>query len=345
MNNIERRKSKFNRKINASIYQSATTKKGRPAGNIILQNPKGVPMKAKYMLALTMGFLLFSNYSRAGDHTINTPIELTETAINRFLQNQYQEGGLPAIVNGNIGGITYTLNLSLPSIILLQNEAKVRFVIDITSTIGSYHVDIEPGLGIDPGNISTSQVTAFLTNLPALVQLLPLDQRLKDAIVQAYNSLNLVMYPAKLLSQITTPWLDQRRVNVTNLSLGWQVAPGILRLIPGATLNSNVPLLWVGLWGFQGDDYLVVLSNIKVTVSQGIIVPLSGTPTIWQGSPNQICPKGESIWINLGDVGIGSGDAPVARIIYKTSDTFYVREYGQVAVNTGNLYGHTKAIN
>lgn len=266
------------------------------------------------------------------NHTIAADIEITDTAINRFLQEQYNEANFPRVISGSIQNplppyqtINYTLTLDLPSIMLLDNAAKVRLVIDVTSDVGSYHLAIEPTLDIPPGNISTSRVTAILTDLPNVVQALPIDQWLKNALFAAYNSLELVMYPSKLIEEISDfDWLNQRRILVTDLALSWSVEPDLLKLAVSTTVNSALPTFHASLSEYYHD--MGVLSNIEVTVVSAVIAEFGSGDIIWESDPNVICPKNGSIYIPTGNLEL----SPTFYFIwvhFTIDDTFYIRKF------------------
>jgi hypothetical protein len=75
---------------------------------------------------------LYSEETVTSNYTVSTKIELTETAINRFLMNEYTTNGIPQIITGNVNGVSYTLNLALPRVILLQDAMKLHMDVGIT---------------------------------------------------------------------------------------------------------------------------------------------------------------------------------------------------------------------
>ena len=76
------------------------------------------------------------------NQTVSTTVEVTQTAINRFLQNQYNLNQIPGTVHGTVSGVSYTLNLDLPEILLLQDAMKLHMSIHITLSIGNFDVVI-----------------------------------------------------------------------------------------------------------------------------------------------------------------------------------------------------------
>jgi len=193
--------------------------------------------------------------------------------------------------------------------------------------------------------LSTTQVTAFLLDLPDKVNSLSIPGWLKTVLVSTYNSYEPWLYPSKLLKQISSPFLNQRRVNINNITLGWSVSTDKLTFRITTSVNSNLPQLWAALdiRSNSNPDYTRILSNIEVTVTEVIIE--AGGYIRWHGYPNVTCPKGQAISIYMGnDIFLSS--TYIMKIIYKINETFYVREYASVPYYfSGNYYGATKSIN
>ncbi len=90
-------------------------------------------MKIKKIVYLTVLLLILQNSVnkiKASD-IIGTTIEITEGTINMFINEQYSKFGLPNNINGNYNGVIYDINLYLPNIRLLKNQAKIEFGFNI----------------------------------------------------------------------------------------------------------------------------------------------------------------------------------------------------------------------
>lgn len=312
-------------------------------------------MKKEFLFILL--FCLFLNITKAGDHSFSIKFEINETGINRALQLQYNQVNFPSVVNGSLAGVNYTIYLDLPTIILQPNVLKIRMVIDIVSSIGNYNnIVIEPTVNIPEGSISTEQVTGFLTNLPNVVQAIPgIPQTLKDAIVLAYNSFEPWVYPSKLVNAISNSslFLKQRNVDITNLTLGWQVTTANLTLVVTTNLNSSKPFFYAALIrNYQGNDYIGILSNIYIRIDEIRLYPLGAQTLLWTGQPKEFCEKDNEKWFNMGSIGL-TPSCYIAKILFAVADpeaplnedptTFYMRYYG--CINSGQWSGHTDAIN
>lgn len=279
------------------------------------------------------------------NQTISTTVEVTQTAINRFLQNQYNLNQIPNSVSGTISGVSYTLNLDLPEILLLQDAIELHMSLHIVSSIGNFDVTIEPTVNYPSWSISLTEVKSTLANFSTVVNALSLDSRLKTAIINAYNSLQLMMYPSKLISQVNTSLFSRQSIRFIDASLQSSATPGILRFVITVTLSSAEPTFWVGLDGYVGDDYIDFKTNLDVNVKEVIVVSFDGTVVMYHGYPDVTCPKDQTVSIDMGDLGIGTGNFYIVKARFANDDTWFSREYPLVYVNDPKWTGATKKIN
>jgi len=302
-------------------------------------------MKKHLLIILLM---LFVGVTYSGDHSFSVRVEFTEKAINKALEVQYNQLNVPSVVSGSVPslGINYTIYLSSPFIDLTSSLIRLNMPIRVETNFGNYEgIILRPSVSIPSSSISTDQVKAFLLDLPSKVQALDIPDWLKTVLVSTYNSYEPWMYPSKLIDQISTPFLEQRRVNITNLTLGWGVQAGKIVITLTTDVNSQLPQLWAAMDVVNGNgqsDYLRILSNIEVKVAHVVVEAFDAIR--WQGKPNVTCPKGGNIAIDMGDI----FDATTynVQVVFKINETFYVREYGQLyRTFNGSYYGATKSTN
>jgi len=295
----------------------------------------------KSFFAGFLGCILFSSLASAGNHTISTTVEVSATAINRYLNTQYNAAGFPQTVPVTYNGTNYTLALTLPQIILTQGSAKIQMIFDVnTATTNVYHFEVDPSINIPSGQITLAQVQAFLTDLPTqLNSVSTIPQWVRDDVTTYYNSLGFTVYPTKLIDQVNSNWFAQRRINTVSpyFALGWQVSQDLLSLVVSTYLNSQLPAFFTALVGQSGDDYICFMSNIQVTVKEALVV--SGSTTLWHGYPNVTCAKGGTVNIDMGDIGIKFGDSPIVKSVFTIDNTWYCRECDNVPVNAVDSNG------
>lgn len=273
------------------------------------------------------------------NYTVSTTVEVTETAINRFLQKQYNDNVIPQTVIRSLDGVTCTLNLVLPRISLLQNAMQLHMEINIISNIGNASIVIDPTVNTPSWSISLTSISSTIANLTTVVNALSLDSRLKSAIITAYNSLNLTMYPSKLVKQINNDLFAQKSINLIDpvFSVQTAVVPGVIRFTLSTYLSSSTPNFKTFVGGYEGDDHIFFTSNLQVTVKEIIITPLGGNTILYHGYPNTVCPKylqsGGMADINIGNIGLVTGSQVIVKVRFQTDNTWFSRIFNFATVN------------
>lgn len=287
------------------------------------------------------------------EHTVAGTVEVSATAINEYLQTEYDALKIPQQVTVPYNGINYTLVLTLPKIILTTGNIEFQMIFDLNQgNTNLYHFEVDPSVDIPAGQVSSSQVQGFLADLPTKIDNISgVPTWVKSAVVQYYNSLALTIYPSKLTDYLDDSFLAQRRINVDSLALGWQVGQGVLDLVVTTYLNCYVPKLWVRLFEpTTGDDYAYFLSNIQDTVSEVEILPNGGSTLTYQVFPHIICPKGGTTSVLLGSGKLTPGATFIVNAVYMIENTWYCGQYAVVVNSTdasGQLvfFGPTKSEN
>ncbi len=296
--------------------------------------------KLKTALVLVVIFTLVTGQAvLAGDHTVALTVDISATAFNRYLNTLYNSTGFPRSYPFTYNGTSYVLQLTLPTVILTPGNAEIQMVFDVKQgSTTLYHFEVAPSINIPSNQITAAQVMAFLTDLPQKLNAISsIPQWVRDAVIQAYNTIGWTTYPSKLIEQVNTDWLASRNISVVSpyFGLGWQVSQDKLSLIVSTYLHAQPPTFSVALLGIVGNDRIQFLSTIQATVKEVRILPLGGTP-VDSWFPNVTCQKGVVLEYDLlRDLGIGSGDTRIVRVVYTTGSTWFCREYGSVPVNQG----------
>ncbi|MGE5410445.1 MAG: hypothetical protein ACM3MI_05750 [Clostridiales bacterium] len=284
--------------------------------------------------------MLFSDVA-AGDHTISTKIEISQTAINRFLNTQYNAAGFPRSIPVSYGGTNYTIALGLPEIILTQGNAKLQMVFDVNSpTANIYHFLIQPSVIIPSSQITGAQVQAFLNSLPTeLEKISSIPQWVKDPIIQTYKDLGFTVFPSKPIDKLNSTLFEQQSINVISpyFSLGWEVTDGNLNLLVSTFLNSSLPDFRLNIGGYAGiNDSLYVKSNKKVRVNSVKITDIPAKLIKFNGNPNVYTNKNKVVGIDLGNGDYPSYSYMIVQIVFIDDNTWYCAEYPSVGVNLLN---------
>lgn len=284
----------------------------------------------------------------AGNHTISTTVEITETAINRYLNTQYNSTGFPRSVNFNHDGTDYTLALTLPEIILIPENAKLKMVFDVnTGTTNIYHFEVRPYINIPSNQITLSEVSAFLTDLVTVLNAIPsLPQWVKDKVIEYYNSLGFLVYPSKLIDKLDNQWIRQRALTIdeNNFTLSYEIITGAIRFtvsVPivahSPTFDAEVPINYVAV---KTNDIDVVIVEVRLYTIDGDLIKA------W--TDNVYLSKGQVKYFQIG-YDIYSIQNVILWVLFKidnfldNKNTFYVREFLCPAI--GGLGNVTNSIN
>ncbi|MFZ2323579.1 MAG: hypothetical protein WAV89_07780 [Ignavibacteriaceae bacterium] len=189
-----------------------------------------------FLLLLTFSFSL--NIS-GQNRTISMDVDVTSTAINRFIAAQT----FPTLT-GSASGYTYTISITKPIIQLNINSASVQFTINAITSAGNFSFNVQPTIIIPPLNVSVSQIMATLEGFDDLINAsLDIPSWLKPIIIAGYNNLNLIIYPSKLIDYANTAVPDFINVQVIDIGISFAVLPNLLRFTLSAVVHGEPPVM------------------------------------------------------------------------------------------------------
>jgi len=284
----------------------------------------------KLLKKITVLFLLTTLFVvtkiKASD-TVGTTIEVTEDAINLFIIEQYNKLGFQNGISGSVNGVTYDITLLVPNVKLLTNQAKVTFGFKIESNVFNGIIEFEDELSFQVPSISELTVQGISQAFANGVNSLNINQNLKDVIISAWDGLQLEVYPMKLAKTIEdSEWLVERAINVVDpyFSVDFNVVTGKLRLGLNTYLEGN-EYFRAGLFPKIAPFCdLKIQSGSRVEVKEFRLY--TSDAKYIEGRTNLgTCPKnGElTIWLNHQF----SFAYFMVRILFKKSNTFYLRTY------------------
>ena len=295
---------------------------------LLIKNIKDKIMKKiRPLIILILALTNFSIVSLNASERVSTTIELSESSINSFINEQYNRIGFVNNISGSIEGITYDITLNLPYIKLLDNAAKIEFGFKIASNILNDYISFESDVSFNIPSIEDLSVKGICESFTEKINSLSINNVLKNVIIGAWNGLQLEVYPMKLAEKIeNTQWLNERAINMVTpyFSISFDFDPGKLKI----DLNT--------FW--EGDLYQVVAlkknSSIRATIKiksscqvdiKELHIYNMYTSLIYSGTDLARCykniPAEISVALNL------SQAYYVVEVLYKTSNTFYLRSY------------------
>lgn len=284
-------------------------------------------------------FIICAKQISAGTHNVSASIEISDVAINRYLNTQYNATGFPKSVPVTIGGTNYTMSLALPEIIITSGSAKIRLVFDVNSgATNVYHFEVQPSVNIPTNQITASQIYAYFTDLVTVVNLLNIPSEVKNAVINTYNSIGFNMYPSKLIDQLSTPWMRERALtlDVNNLALAWAVIDGAIKFTVSLPVSSSLPTFTVLLY----QNAIAINSKIDITVDNLVLYNGAGEIITEWTTDRFIQREVTNSW-GLSST-ISQLGAYTIWVLFRIGDTtFYVREYRCTANGVGSELTHS----
>jgi len=282
-------------------------------------------IKRKFTLALLITvFLTVKGIS--GNHTVQATVEVTETAMNRYLKEQYNAVGFPSEIP--VSGTNYKIYLTMPEISLTIGNAKLymMFYVKDGPTL-LHHFVVQPSINIPSSQISAMQIQAFLTNLQTTLDAVTpaLPSWVKTNIIANFDTRGWTVYPSRLLDTFSSQWFKERglSISINDLALGWQVEKGVLKLTISIPMTASVPIFYADV---PVNNVRIKSAYIDVIVDEVRLYPLTGSTPIKTWTDDVILSKNVSkLW------SVGYDLAPtnwvLVWVLFRTENTFYVRKF------------------
>jgi hypothetical protein len=285
---------------------------------------KSRAMKRNPLLILLLTIAINSN--TIASETVSTTVDISESAINLFLNEQYNKIGFPSNISGNTNGVTYNIVLYLPNIKLESNQAKIVYGFKIESNVFNGFVEFEDGISFSVPSIDELTVKGISNAFESKVNSLNINNILKNIIISTWKSLQLEIYPMRLAQRVdNSTWMVERAIYTVDpyFSVSFKVESEKLKI----TLNTYLEAkeYYNVMASSSSNGYLEIVSGSQVEVKEVQVFDTSGRQ-MFTGKNFGYCPKRGSLKIPCSAF-YATGSTYVIKILYKTSDTFYVRGY------------------
>lgn len=274
---------------------------------------------------------------------IGTRIDLGETAINLFLNEQYNRAGFKRQITGNTSGVSYDITLQLPYVRLYDNQVKVCFGFKISSNVFNGVIEFEDNLSINVASVENLTLQGVSTAFKDKVNSLNINNVLKSAIITAWDSLKLEVYPLLLAEQANESlWFAERAISIVSpyFSANFKFLKGKLQVILNTHLNAN-EYYQAGLIKEGSMRYLQVKCGAQVDVKEANLYSTDGQ-LLQQVKNAGTCSKNGVLKIPFGN--LWNTGYYVVKILFKTNDTFYVRNY-TCLFSSSSFFNPLKSIN
>ena len=178
------------------------------------------------------------------NYGVPVTFSVTSTGINRFIESQW--GNLPnsATWSGEYQGLTYSIHLNRPMILLSTNTIRISLGLTITSSVYNGSVTLTPTLSVSSSTISACNVIAQYTNLHDQIIAAGqfVDSRLRYVIEQALAPIDWIMYQGRILDQSTSRWTQSSDVGFQGLpTLTVSVSENEVNFMITLTVTATAP--------------------------------------------------------------------------------------------------------
>jgi hypothetical protein len=294
----------------------------------------------KKIILLT--FFLFSS-SLFAQRTVSMNFDLYQNAANNIIA---MEGSFPLIYSGNVGGNSYYFELEQPTVEFNQSFMKMIAILKINTTPTGYlELEIQPSIYVNY-SLSTDNVTAFLQNFPTYINstFSQIPQWIRDKIIEHYESLQLEMYPAKLLDYAESFIPNFLAIEVSNISFSIQSLPGKLQIIIGFDVIGIQP-------SYQCYTYnktnVKITSNVRVDIKRLTLISGATGETYYDFNGSVSIEKGgeANFWVYHPQNSANTQSGRFIRILLQSDvrGTF-LRKYDASYMPSDNQWHGPKAI-
>lgn len=224
--------------------------------------------------------------------TVSMNFDLYQNAANNIIA---MEGNFPIIYSGNVGGNSYYFELEQPTVEFNLNYMKMIAVLKINTTQTGYlEIEIHPSIYVNY-QLSTDNVTAFLENFPNYINTTfpEIPQWIRDKIIQHYQSLQLEMYPAKILDYAESYVPDFLDIEVSNIGFSVQSLIGKLQIEISFEVTGIAPFYQCYTYNHI---YVKITSNVRVDIKRLTLGNILGEVYYDYNGTTEIQKDGEAIF-------------------------------------------------
>lgn len=204
------------------------------------------------------------------DYPLSLTFSVSQTGINRFIAGQWNDASFTKSWSGNNNGLSYSIQLQRPSILLSNNTIKIVLGISYQADDGGMHLSgtviVTPTLTIPPTTINASDIIAQYTDLHQQILAITqfTDSRLKDAIEQALSPIEWIMYKGKVMETSTTRLSSTSDIAAKALpTVTFSVTGQELLLTISETITATQP--WYNLYSKSGQN-----NNMRIRIESNV---------------------------------------------------------------------------
>ncbi|MBZ0198870.1 MAG: hypothetical protein K8H86_03315 [Ignavibacteriaceae bacterium] len=197
---------------------------------------------SKFFLCIALIFFLEYDVQAQTDYSTPFTFSVTNTGINRFISAQWSD--MNTNWSGNYDGLTYSLQLEKPTVLLTINNIKLVMKIIINSSVYNGTVTLNPSLTIPSTTLNADNILAQYEDLhQQIISVAELiDTRLQHVIEQALVPIDWIIYKGKILNATTVRLTETSDIKLKLLpQLTFAVLENEIQLIITPTITAATP--------------------------------------------------------------------------------------------------------
>jgi hypothetical protein len=277
------------------------------------------------LMVLSTHFVTF-----AQERTSTISVELTESAVNRFLASR-SYSSIDTVASGN----RVRLSITTPQITLSNSTIGVSFTINANVGNQSFSFPVNPSIQIPNNAISVRDVSAFFQNFPSYINSnSSIPNWLKPVIITAYQNTELPLYPGRLIMAQNNLVPANMSLSISSIEVSGAVSNGKLRLNASVTARGIPPDIRFRFQGvtFQGggegirykfwSNVSTIVRHIKIYLIDGTLAAESEFPIM-----NIPIPKNGESSVNTAELPVSANRIYLASIEFESPFGHYFREY------------------
>lgn len=249
-------------------------------------------------LMLTISLFVFSasaDYPSYTSYDISLNFEVTESAMDQFIRLQLFPEPVGTYTDGS-NSYSYSISIFQPDIEVASGSVTFSSAIIASVTLlgntVSYTYPISVPVSIPTGSISVNDIKGFLEDIPDEINNISVGpQWLKNIIIDAYEDLELSLYPEQFLEDINDQLPDDLDIVIDDIEFSWTALSEKLRITVSVPCSSREPFVILNYVTYLNTSTVNVSlsSNVNLRVLNYEII-LSNTQQVAHGSLTYTIP-------------------------------------------------------
>jgi hypothetical protein len=226
-------------------------------------------------LLLIIALFVFSanaDYPSYTSYDISLNFEVTESAMDQFIRLQLFPAPVGTYTDGS-NSYSYSISIFQPDIEVASGSVTFSSAIIASVTLlgntVSYTYPISVPVSIPTDSISVNDIKGFLEDIPDEINNISTGpQWLKNIIIDAYEDLELSLYPEQFLEDINDQIPDDLDIVIEDIEFSWTALTEKLQITVSVPCSSRAPFVEkVNSWDESSTQYKIQFrSNVFLRI-------------------------------------------------------------------------------